>query len=263
MKRRTEIEALLQWAYRDELSKRYISAAEGIWDRIHDNGSLGGIDPGHGAAQRYAHFGLPHPDAEAIEIAVSALPDLIIDWELSREAVMGDMAPLLKARETILVCSLRTAALVTMHAKMGTRPDWREEEPRPYPVAPDRGPAGKPAIVGECKGHNIYTYGSHCPIRWRPSPISIAEQRADYVCWHRGLSILAENLCLSAHTVLPPVASALPWNDAEGSERRIYSIGEQTKTILPLKPRRERFAGRKRAQRASPVRYPLDMGAKA
>jgi hypothetical protein len=49
-----DIEFLLQWAFLHELPKRKISSAEGIWDRLSQYGSLGGInpDPGHGAAQR-------------------------------------------------------------------------------------------------------------------------------------------------------------------------------------------------------------------
>ena len=90
-KKPVEIETLLRWAFVDELSKRITSSAEGIWDHIEEIGQRGGIDPGHGAAQRYPHFGLPHPDAEKIELAVSALPNLIIDWKESREALMGDL----------------------------------------------------------------------------------------------------------------------------------------------------------------------------
>jgi hypothetical protein len=44
---------LLRWAFQDELSKRKTSSAEGIWDRILEDGQRGGIDVGHSAAQRY------------------------------------------------------------------------------------------------------------------------------------------------------------------------------------------------------------------
>jgi hypothetical protein len=72
-RRALDIEALLVWAYRDELSKKYTSSAEAIWGRI-------GIGPAHDSdqrtatsAQRYPHFGTPHPDAIVIEDAVSNL----------------------------------------------------------------------------------------------------------------------------------------------------------------------------------------------
>jgi hypothetical protein len=78
-RREVEVEALLHWTYRDELPQREISSAEGIWDQIAQHGQRGGIDVGHGAAQQYPHFGLPHPDALAIEKVVAALPDARID----------------------------------------------------------------------------------------------------------------------------------------------------------------------------------------
>jgi hypothetical protein len=91
-----DIEMLLRWAYRDELSKRAVSAAEGIWDRIQDNQHHGGIDrTHHGAGQRYAHFGLPDPDAERIERAVTTLDEQIIDWPQSIDAIAGDLGGLI------------------------------------------------------------------------------------------------------------------------------------------------------------------------
>jgi len=80
MKHEVEIEALLHWAFRDELPKRITSSAEGIWDRI-ESGQAGVAQDHHHSAQRYAHFGLPHPDAERLEIAVEALPDVVVAWE--------------------------------------------------------------------------------------------------------------------------------------------------------------------------------------
>jgi hypothetical protein len=49
-----EIEKLLHWTYRYELSKQYTSSAEGIWEAIEQIGWLGGISPDRtGSAQRY------------------------------------------------------------------------------------------------------------------------------------------------------------------------------------------------------------------
>lgn len=94
-----EVEKLLVWAYQDELSKRQTSAAEGIWDRILDYSNHGGIDSGHGAAQRYAHFGLPDPDAERIERAISALDDYVVDWNEHFEEIAGDLAGLISVND--------------------------------------------------------------------------------------------------------------------------------------------------------------------
>lgn len=273
VKRQVEIEVLIRWAYQDELPKRATSSAEGIWDRLAQNGSLGGIDPdpGHGAAQRYAHFGLPHPDAEAIERAVSALEDATIDWAAEGETIMGPAIGLVDprpktardttigyrdrhrdkigwrtetvapARDVIMVRSLRTANLVIMHAAKGTRPEWGEERPRPYPVKA----RGRPKMIGECRGKGLYTEGSHCPISWEPSPIAMAQERADYLAWWRGLAQLASTLELAAHTVLPPAAPEFPWNEpAAGRAQppRIFKVGTETRVPLPLKPDRSRHS---------------------
>ena len=255
MKRSIEIEKLLHWAYRDELSKRHTSSAEGIWDRMRENGQRGGIDPGHGAAQRYPHFGLPHPDAETIEGAVSALPDLILDWTASCDAIMGDMAGIIGQRDILMVRSLRTSALVTMHSGMGTRPDWREEPPQPGPRGSKNDPS-RPMLVGECKGHNRYTAGSHCPIEWFPSPLNVAVARAEYVCWYRGLVTLAATLELSDYTALMPVAPEMPWRGEREPARKIWAIGEHSmkERRLPLNPHRSAPMMRQPQSKHGPVR---------
>jgi len=262
VKQSVEVEKLLHWAYGDELSKRTTSSAEGIWDHIEEWGQRGGIDPGHGAAQRYPHFGLPHPDAYKIEIAVTALPNLVLDWAASSDAILGGMAALLQSRDVLLVRTLRTSALVTMHAKMNSRPDWREEPPRPCRIQAERG-RNRPKIIGECKGRDRYTIGSYCPLQWEPSPISIAELRADYACWHRGLTTLAQTLELDEHIALPPTAPALPWAGEKDPPRRIFYIGERAQAqTLPLNPQRPLAFGAGRKNRNSSVRFPLDLGAK-
>lgn len=286
-RRRVEVEKLVQWAYRDELPKRHTSSAEGSWDRLAQFGSLGGMDPGHGAAQRYPHFGLPHPDAEAIEKAVGALPDLVIDWPESTEAILGDLASLVainqlqrpqgapgrlttsgwtdhktgrwrvaenRPRDVLLLGKLNTAALVTMHAAQGTRPDWADEHPQPTYIQADRSPTGTPALIGECRGRDLYATGSYCPVCWEPSPVSIAQLRADYWCWFRGLEMLAESLELAAHVVLPPSAPPQPWLDSATEPGLIFAVGESTGKPLPLKPQRKLATGAKRPQRGSAVR---------
>lgn len=257
-KRSVDVEKLLVWAYRDELAKRHTSSAEGIWDRIDDMGWLGGIDPTRTTPQRY-DFGLPDPDAEAIERAVGCLQDVIIDWAASAEAIMGDLAPILNTRHHLLARPFRTAALVTMHAKMDARPDWDEGEPRPYPVMAPRG-RNRPHIVGECRGHNHYTAGSYCPLKWDPPATGIALARAEYAVWHRGLCTLAAELELTRFQALPPTAPQQPWCEA-ATPARIFAVGEHPRRTLPLRPERSRPFGPARSRRASPVRHvSLDKG---
>lgn len=248
MRATRDIEQLLVWAYRDELSKRITSSSEAMWESIRDYGARGGIHTDK-SPQRY-DFGEPHPDALAIESAVGALGKWFVDWDLSREALMGDLAGLMAGRDVLLLGSINVAALVTRHAVMETRPDWGAERPRCYPV-PSKKNHSLPAIVGECRGHLHYTPGSHCPLRWEPSPISIALARADYAAWHLGLCQLVDGLDhLTSCRASPPAAPAQPWLTGE-TPCRIHLVGQWDKVgkSLPLKeprplagppPRRER-----------------------
>ncbi|RAI33723.1 hypothetical protein [Rhodoplanes serenus] len=232
-KQRIDVEKLLHWAYRDELSKRHTSSAEGIWDRIEQAGRLLVLDNGDGGgAQRYACFGLPDPDAERIEAAVSALPNVAVDWHESAIDILGHIAPLMRGRDYVLVGSLRTAALVTMHATMGTRPDWREADPRPCHVPTERGRPG-PTIVGECLGRNLYRSGSYCPLRWEPSPVTIAQARADYAAWHAGLCTLVHMLDLGRWAPVAPAAPAMPWRDGDQAAP-VHRVGPAAGAVLPL-----------------------------
>lgn len=299
-----DVENLLRWAYVDELSKRQISAAEGIWDRIEDYGNHGGIDKGHGAAQRYSHFGLPDPDAEAVELAVASLGEVEIDWNLSLEPIAGDLAGLvsvndltrrdaeqkrtkvgwgesgtkaLKAffgddgvrpshdrpRDVLLLNTINLSALVTRHAIKGTRPDYWDEQPTVQrTIAKNNGGV---ALVGECKGKNIYSTGSYCPLQWTPSPTSVISSRAEYALWHHGLVNLAHMLDLKKYTVLPPKVSATPWIDgldAEAQSRVVPVVPNGRNSALswgtlPLAPNRGKAGSPLRSPKAGPVRFPL------
>jgi hypothetical protein len=290
IKKQVEIEKLLQWAYLDELPKRQISSAEGIWDGIAEWGQRGGIDVGQGAAQRYPHFGLPHPDAEAIEVAVGALG--LVGIENGFDVIVGELAslvsindlkprrairveghttkagyydedtapPAFAPRDVILVRSINAAALVTMHAVMRTRPDWTSAEPRPHAIPAAHGRGVK--IVGRCRAKNLYTEGSYCPLRWLPSPIDVVLGRADYHVWHQSLVRLSQTLVLAAHEALPPAASAAPWREAE-KPARVHAYAVARQRPLPLKPPRDHVALPPKKTRSNKGRsLLLDAGAK-
>lgn len=285
---------MLRWAYLDELSKRQTSAAEGIWDRLAQYGSLGGINPDEshfagGGAQRYAQFGLPHADAEEIERAVAALGRIsieqdfdIIVGELRALVSVNDLAPRprghvegrtagagyydkegmppqLRPRDVLLVSTINVSVLVITHAIMGTRPRWKSGMPRPYQIPGRRGPL----LVGECRGKNLYSAGSYCPLRWAPSPVEIVLGRADYHLWHRALRSLAQTLNLTQHEALPPAAPGAPWL-AEEKKRAVWSYAVATPKPLPLRPQRKKAGARNKKPKHSKVRRPpVDSGAKA
>jgi hypothetical protein len=242
--RLVEIEKLLHWAFRDELTKRHSSCAEGIWDRISDGDWIGSTHSDHGP-QRY-DFGLPHPDAEAIEaaIAVPVLARWKLDWDTTGKVLMADMWALLRARDVILDNVIDAAYLVRHHSIMGTRPRWDVGAPQPGPAHPERGTG--PMLVGECRGKNLYSTGSYCPLRYSPSPITVAHARADYAAWHAGLTILAATLKLADHVALPPAAPARPWETPESLGRIIPIVPKKPPATLPLKLQRKRAGGAKR-----------------
>jgi hypothetical protein len=94
-------------------------------------------------------------------------------------------------------------------------------------------------IIGECRGKNLYTIGSYCPLPWTPSPVSIIQARAGYLAWWRGLRMLSEVLQLLNHDALPPSAPQAPWRD--GSEPPPITLpdgGRKPTKVLPLKPQR-------------------------
>jgi hypothetical protein len=285
LKKPVPIDALLQWAYLDELPKRKTSSAEGIWDRLSQYGSLGGVnpDPGHGAAQRYPHFGLPHKDAEEIEKAVNKLADVAVDWSQDYDLLAGELAPLVSvndmhaaalahpavpvatlrpapdgrgvvsvvSRDVLLVNTIRTEALVYTHAIRATAPQgWRVKEMHAVPTPAERSPLAK--IIGICKGKNSYSSGSCCPLKWSPSPIKIMLARANYLVWHRALVGLSAQLSLTEHLALPPEAPEAPWIDEGPVRWLIGPVVRRAVKPLPLAPARK--------QAGPPKRYPRDKG---
>lgn len=261
-----DIETLLHWAFRDELSKRRTSSAEGIWDRIQEDGQRGGIDPGHGAAQRYSHFGLPDPDAELIEKAIGALDDTVIDWAQSFDAIAAELSGLISVNEISKPESrprtpqanwgdAGTRALKSWWGPEGAKPERDRprdvlmvgglrtaalvtmhaikatrpdwnEEP-PRPVPTPAARGPNAMVFGECKGKNLYSLGAYCPLKWSPSPLSIVSSRAEYVAWHHGLVQLAASLQLAKFMALPPKTSGTPWLDAH------VETGHEVRSVMP------------------------------
>lgn len=233
MKQSVDVEKLLHWCY-DQQQKLQSSSADGIWDRIGFGSDRTAYHSG--TAQRY-DFGLPHPDSDRIIKAVDELDPVVIDWAAHHKAIMGPFDALFMSHDIILTETIRPSSLIRYHAIMGSRPAWgRDYEPFPARVQPTRGPAGSAAIVGECRGADKYTAGSHCPLKWCPSVIELARQRANYVGWHDGLGRLVGALRgrLEAFEPTPPECAPEPWNHSE-SPRRVLreTISRPVPTKLP------------------------------
>jgi hypothetical protein len=232
VKRSINVENLLIWAFNDELIKRFSSSAEGIWDNM----GFGPVQTGGRSGGNRYDFGVPHKDAETIEAAVDELLDCQIDWQAHHTAIMGPFDALFMAHDVLLTETIRPSALVRYHSIMRTRPPWgRDYQPFPARVQPARGPAGSAAIVGECRGADKYKSGSYCPLKWAPSVIELARQRANYVGWYDGLGRLCTELRgrLEDFEATPPECSPEPWNRSEPTVRVLRETVSRPLTRIP------------------------------
>jgi hypothetical protein len=124
VKRALDIEALLHWAYRDELPKRHTSSAEGIWNKLGRIATLG-IDPGQRtatAAQRYAHLGVPHEDAIEIEKTVGKLQPAMIDWKRHGRFILGELFGMLPIEQTSSLAQHAACGTSSMGSRAATLP---------------------------------------------------------------------------------------------------------------------------------------------
>ncbi|MGE0575435.1 MAG: hypothetical protein AB7F22_10515 [Reyranella sp.] len=208
-----DIEAALQWAYRDELPKGDGGGGLGMYRAggFVDYGvsiDKWDTEPGFPSA-----MGDPHPDALAIEAAVNKLQPMPIDAAAHRDWLAPECAAMIDADDRImrnLIVDVRP--YVAMHAKMGTRPEWRVE----WHISRRIGGNGSPIVLG-MDTRRRYLDGSHCPLEIAPDPREVLNDRAEYTCWHEALMELTDALAgrLSDRIVLPPEAPARPWVDGE------------------------------------------------
>lgn len=193
-----DTEALLRWAYRDELPKQE-AAAFSPWERFLEVGQLGTrIDESH-MARLPAVLGAPHPDAIVIAKAVARLPH-------------------------------RSGVLVIVHACSGTRPDPLAGPIRVFPF--NDGPRVR--VVGKSYGRGsdgkwrYYTEGSYCPLRYEPTVAEVTQARADYCLWWNGLVGVCRDLAgeLTKWQPILPKVPAAPWIDGIGMQKKrvLYSI---------------------------------------
>lgn len=92
-------------------------------------------------------------------------------------------------------------------------------------------------IVGECRGHNLYSSGTYCPLRWEPPIVAIAIARAEYVIWHDALAALVRALegKLERFHATGPEASPDPWHHPDLPRPVLQSRHKAPTRALPLK----------------------------
>ncbi len=224
------IEKLLSWTYRHELPKKEIGGLTG-WEasifllgtRI-DN-SREPDEPGFPVA-----MGAPHPDALLVDWRVRQLGTVVVLWEVVHQWIMGSLAGTSADDIALRRMQFERSALIQLHARMGTRPQW---DPGEVTVCAMRGRNGKPVVVGLTPGGR-YAEGSYCPLEIVPSLREIAHDRVEWFVWHETLLELAhESWNLADWEVLPSTAAAQPWVFDDEKKSRILrdiSQGELAKS---------------------------------
>jgi hypothetical protein len=230
--RTLDIEKLLQWAFREELPKQQV---EGTWgysaSPLASMIAMGtaidasSYEPGFPAA-----LGTCDPDAEIVGRAVLELEDKDVDWPQLRQTICEDIAALVSEKDPALAhLTIGRAGLISMHAKMGTRPR-ATLQPLPEPVI---GRNGKPLVqylddngrIIDGRKNRHYGRSARCPLMWFPAPREAAFARVEYFVWHSTLNALAGVLRLQTIMVLPPAAPAEPWRSLNHHPHELAEVG--------------------------------------
>lgn len=275
MKKKMDIEKLLQWALLEEMPKgRPVSADIGyVIGRRHgvrpfnlsmrvgvlpDVDSLGFVP------------GAPHEDALIVADAIGLLEtEARLHDPADAMMLFGEFAPICgDAMSSLMIKIWNPQSLVITHAISGKRPPWRFEQPVPYPVKEEfRDVAGSVRVrttvygtdevgctvmLAPNRGKRVQLRGMYdwdrtprCPLNWNnPSVLAIGDARAEYLAWRDALAFLATALAgrLNEFEPLAPAAARLPWVKDDEPKSRVLSdgmpLGVMT-AILPLRPKRE------------------------
>lgn len=220
VKKLIDVETAVSWAYRDEIPKKEVAGLTG-WEKTIYLGT--GIDDGHFESGFPVNLGPPHPDALLIDHAVRSLGDVTMLWEHEGPGIMGDLLPYAPLEDPVLRrMQFSPCALVTLHARMGTRPCW---DLGPLKLTRIIGKNGKPVVNGITEGRR-YAEGANCPLRLDPSGYEMACARAEYLIWWQALhGLVAESWNLSEFALQYPRAAERPWKlDTERKPRILQDI---------------------------------------
>lgn len=269
MKKKIDIEKLLQWALREELPKgKPVSAS--AWDMIESYGQLGARiqTSGHGHDGLGFVPGAPHEDALIVADAVAAISDeaRFEDAENLRK-LFGDLVAIADdAIASLLKAQFNPRALIIGKAIGGTRPPWDFECPAPYQMkATFRDSTGalrdRPVVYGtDAQGDTVmlipnrgyrapraiydWNVDARSPLQWGdPSVLHIGHARAEYFAWHCSLVTLADKLAGALKEFEPtmPAVRPMPWITGQVLASRVLSDGLPPGLMtfkLPLQPKR-------------------------
>jgi hypothetical protein len=250
-----DIERLLQWAYREELPKQaHGGTLRCNYDLVLRYGQMGALDIDENP-QLPAALGAPHDDAFEIDRFVRALGWQEMRWDQNADALMGQYAGIVRVNARIEVMAINQEALVFMHARAGTRPDWRHD---PFECHRMHLPYGSEhVVVGRDERSHRYREGAHCPLVWEPDPAPIVEARMEYAVWYSGLTLLAESLRshgqLKSHIPRPPSCSPEPWRVPDPQPNVLRAENEKKPAFIGA-PQRPRALPPHKTPKAGPVR---------
>lgn len=271
MKKKIDIEKLLQWAFNDELCKGLAVNAD-PWSAIENYGMLGTrVDIGHKGSQGLGFVdGEPHPDAKAVARVIAEFPKMTrLRPSFDALSLFDRYLPCvdLSSRQLLKRAEFNVATLVISCATFRKRPEWNLGEPTLQPMI--RSEKGHPVVYGvrsfevgydpeaagfadlvamkaDAKrgGYNLKMV-PRVPLTWEnPAPFQFAEARAEYIVWACALCDIAEHLAaddaLIDHELTGDFPSLAPWHEvpaAKGATLR-SDISPDVRVPLPLKPKR-------------------------
>ena len=270
MKKKIDIEKLVQWALREELPKgKPVSAS--AWDLVFRYGQLGARIQSSGSPDAFGFVpGAPHEDAERVSAALEKLETQIpIASAADARGLFGDLALIAEPFiETLMTSTFNSQAIVISKAIGGTRPKWEFEQPTPYQMKTEfRDALGalrdRPLVHGTDENGDVifllpnrgraaqrdgmYDYASapRSPLNWGdPDLLSIGHARAEYLAWHGALVLLATWLAgtLTEYEPTLPAVRPMPWITGQVPASRVLSDGlpDGLLTVkLPLQPKRK------------------------
>ncbi|MDT4737220.1 hypothetical protein [Bradyrhizobium sp. WYCCWR 12699] len=241
MKAAIDVEKLVQWAVREELPKgRPVLADIGfaIGRSPIRPGSIArslGRTPTIDIRSMGYVPGEPCADARRVADAIGRLDtEVRLSGRSEALRLFGELGNIVAddALIAILSSTFNPQAIVVSNAAQGKRPNWRFDPPKPHQRFVPTAGRPRPLVYGidtagdliELKrnegrarkrdGEYAIALSPRSPLEWcDPSPLAVAEARAEYVAWYRAMSTLALGLAgkLDAFEPTRPTVAAMPW----------------------------------------------------
>jgi len=269
MKRKVNVEWLVRWAVREELPKgRPVSTPPAhLLHQARTRDLAAALSPGRRAQVDQFGFvpGAPHEDALRVKDALAALPHHAhFDDRQEVAGLLGHLAAI-ASLDAVLAMRFNPRGLVLSHAAMGTRPSWEFSQPTPrsvqVPFYDARGARRERPLVrgvdaagnvvdlvpNDNRGRKAMTQGVYDLAMWprsvlawgEPSPVEIAEHRAQYLAYFDALEMVRGALSLAEFDVVAAPLARRPWISGQVAPSRVLDDGKRFVKPLALAPKRK------------------------